>query len=142
MHQIGEFIEEHFPVKDVQMPNTPSRMFRHVHVGLKNQGNTCYMNSLIQQLYMMNSLFRGDFLGVDLPRLLLKMDDQTKCGSQTIDQRSGAYKICYELQRAFLFLAGSDKRSFDTKNLVAACTHLKLYYSVTSQMTRVNFVIN
>ena len=35
MHQIGEFIEEHFPVKDVQMPNTPSRMFRHVHVGLK-----------------------------------------------------------------------------------------------------------
>ena len=135
MYQIGQFIDEHFPTKDVTMSNKANLMFRKTHVGLKNQGNTCYMNSLIQQLYMMKKPFREDILALELPRLLLKVNDNSPSGSKSkiTESRAGAYRICYELQRTFQFLAGSDRRSFDTKDLVNACEHLKLYYSVTAQ---------
>ncbi|GFR69510.1 ubiquitin carboxyl-terminal hydrolase 47 [Elysia marginata] len=70
------------------------------YVGLVNQAMTCYLNSLLQTLYMTpefrNALYRWSFEGTD--------EEKVK-------------SIPYQLQRLFLQLQTSNKRSVETTDL-------------------------
>lgn len=67
------------------------------YVGLKNQGNTCYMNSCIQQFFMIPELRKSILnASIDLSKEDLKEN------------------LLYQLQILFGFLSESDKQSYDT----------------------------
>ena len=59
--------------------DTASEM-RTTHVGLVNQGATCYMNSLLQQLFMVPG-FRDGFLAAapPLPQRSAVVDELQRC---------------------------------------------------------------
>jgi len=69
------------------------------YVGLKNLGCTCYMNSLLQQLFMI-STFRESILNTDV----------------RADQEPLAESNLYQLQHIFSGLKSSDKMYINTKN--------------------------
>jgi len=70
-------------------------------VGLRNLGSTCYMNSLLQQFYMIPH-FRHALIkaGVDLTQNL------------TLEQKNDS--PLYNMTRMFSFLSLSEKQAFDT----------------------------
>lgn len=70
------------------------------YVGLKNQGSTCYMNSLIQQFYMMPK-FRA---GVLLAR---------SATANTPKERED--DLLYQFQTMFGYLTATEKQAYDTK---------------------------
>jgi ubiquitin C-terminal hydrolase len=74
------------------------------HVGMKNQGATCYLNSLLQQFFHAPSL-----------RLGLLSCQLDSCPS---DESSEGHRLLFELQRLFGNLSMSEKRDFDTADLV------------------------
>ncbi|CAJ0955585.1 unnamed protein product, partial [Mesorhabditis belari] len=71
---------------------------QHRYVGLVNQAMTCYLNSLIQTLYMTpefrNAMYRWEYNGKDEDR-----------------------SIPYQIQKLFLLLQTTDKDSLETKDL-------------------------
>lgn len=71
------------------------------YVGLKNQSSTCYMNSLLQQFFLMPKFRRG------VLNLLVEEKDKTD-------------NLLYEIQRMFSFLTLSEKQSYDTLSFCAA----------------------
>ncbi|KAH3765659.1 ubiquitin hydrolase [Pelomyxa schiedti] len=75
-------------------------------VGLKNQGATCYMNSLLQQLYMVPQ-FRNSILKAEIPAL--------PSPSEKLEDNP-----LYHLQRIFGELQASERRSVDTKDFCAS----------------------
>jgi ubiquitin C-terminal hydrolase len=72
------------------------------YVGLQNQGATCYMNSLMQQLYLIPK-FRQE--------ILCAVDKSTE------EQRES---LLYQMQRMFAYLQESEKRAFDTSQFCAS----------------------
>ena len=70
------------------------------HVGLVNQGATCYMNSLLQQLFMVPG-FRDGFLSAAPP----------------LPQRS---PVVDELQRLFAYMALSKRKMVDPSAVLHA----------------------
>ena len=72
-------------------------------VGLKNLGCTCYMNSILQQLYMIES-FRSGILSAPSPSPSLSSEDN----------------LLYQLQYIFTGLKESDKQYITTKNFAKA----------------------
>merc|ERR1712228_868797 len=74
-------------------------------VGLKNLGSTCYMNSLLQQFYMIPH-FRNAIIssGVDLIKEKKMTDDECR------------ESLLFQLMRMFSFLSLSEKQAFDTIN--------------------------
>eukprot|EP01105_Mastigella_eilhardi_P020178 TRINITY_DN4786_c0_g2_i4.p1 TRINITY_DN4786_c0_g2~~TRINITY_DN4786_c0_g2_i4.p1 ORF type:complete len:3017 (-),score=891.96 TRINITY_DN4786_c0_g2_i4:79-9129(-) len=72
------------------------------YVGLKNQGATCYMNSLLQQLFM-HTAFRYRLLLAEFPSDTKKED-----------------LLVYHLQRLFSFLQASEKKYLDTMEFCRA----------------------
>jgi len=76
-------------------------------VGLRNLGSTCYMNSLLQQFYMMphfrNALIKS---GVDL--------------TQKMSEEDCTESLLFQLMRMFSFLSLSEKQAFDTVNFCRA----------------------
>ncbi|KAH7701979.1 ubiquitin carboxyl-terminal hydrolase 47-like protein [Aphelenchoides avenae] len=75
----------------------------HRYVGLVNQAKTCYLNSLIQTLYMTpefrNAIYTWKFNGNSV--------DETK-------------NITFQLQKLFLLLQSSNKSSLETTDLTAS----------------------
>jgi ubiquitin carboxyl-terminal hydrolase 47 len=73
----------------------------HRYVGLVNQAMTCYLNSLIQTLYMTpefrNAIYEWKFSGTDEKK-----------------------NIPFQLQKLFLLLQSSDKTSLETTDLTAS----------------------
>ncbi|KAL6065920.1 USP domain-containing protein [Balamuthia mandrillaris] len=71
------------------------------YVGLQNQGATCYMNSLMQQLYLIPRFRYG----------ILMADDESEDPSES---------TLYQLQTLFANLEQSVKRAFDTIDFCSA----------------------
>lgn len=73
------------------------------YVGLKNQGSTCYMNSLLQQLFLIPQFRQGIFSAVS---------------ELSLTQTS----LLYQLQVMFGFLLASERQYFETKPFCEAYT--------------------
>lgn len=80
-------------------------------VGLKNQGATCYMNSLLQQFFHIPAFRHGILYG-------LRMDDLTSDGCD--EDTSELRLMLSEFQKLFGNLLLSSKRFYDTVELVAS----------------------
>ncbi|CEF68480.1 Ubiquitin carboxyl-terminal hydrolase 47 [Strongyloides ratti] len=76
----------------------------HAYVGLVNQAMTCYLNSLIQSLYMTPEFRNAVFAWKSSD---LSLIDQGK-------------SIAFQLQKLFLLLLTSDQRALETKDLTAS----------------------
>ena len=87
---------------DVFEKSTEERTERTRYVGLKNQGCTCYLNSLIQQLFIIPSL-RNDIMNVQVPQ----------------DKDN----IMYQLQSLFAYMQESRAKYVDT---IDFCRTVKL----------------
>uniref|UniRef100_A0A7I4Y354 Ubiquitin carboxyl-terminal hydrolase 47 n=1 Tax=Haemonchus contortus TaxID=6289 RepID=A0A7I4Y354_HAECO len=81
----------------------------HKYVGLINQAMTCYLNSLVQSLYMTPE-FRN---------AIYKWEYHSSGKSGNIGERE-ARSIPYQIQKLFLLLQTSDLGSLETKDLTAS----------------------
>ena len=79
-------------------------------VGLKNLGATCYMNALVQQLYMIPE-FRGGIIELPLP------DEPPQPPKEKGTPNKA---LLAQLQIMYAFLHESEKKFFDTRDLCAA----------------------
>ncbi len=75
------------------------------HVGMKNQGATCYMNSLLQQFFH-TPTFRNGLMSCKIERF------------KSSENLAEGHQLLFELQRLFGNLLMSEKRDFDTIELV------------------------
>jgi ubiquitin carboxyl-terminal hydrolase 34 len=106
-------------------------------LGLENQGATCYMNSLLQQLYNIPEFRQGILLAEEDPdnaaqlaatirektlKLAKEKERPDKPGSIEEEKPKDdlADNVLYQMQRMFAFLQESRKRSFDTSDFCAA----------------------
>ena len=71
-------------------------------IGLRNLGATCYINSLLQNWYHLDT-FR---------RVILSYDGEVLCITSSKDM------IIYELQKVFLFLQASKRNDYNPKSFV------------------------
>eukprot|EP01084_Bolivina_argentea_P313674 543215_1 len=76
-------------------------------VGLKNLGSTCYMNSLLQQFYMVPH-FRHAIIASGASLTSTMSDEEVKDS------------LLFQLMRMFSFLSLSEKQAFDTINFCHA----------------------
>lgn len=81
----------------------------HRYVGLINQAMTCYLNSLVQSLYMTPE-FRN---------AIYKWEYRSGGKSSVLGERE-ARSIPYQIQKLFLLLQTSDLGSLETKDLTAS----------------------
>ncbi|ETO20510.1 hypothetical protein RFI_16707, partial [Reticulomyxa filosa] len=104
--------EERFPVR---------------YVGLKNQGATCYMNSLLQQLFI-NEDFRRDILEARLHTSAMAEENLGNEEKESLELRKHGIlpkdSVLYQMQLLFGYLMISQKKFYDTMPL---CTTLKGY---------------
>ena len=86
----------------------------HRFAGLKNLGNTCYMNSIIQQMFM-NKTFRS---------LLLRIDDQKEPNLMQVKDREEVRTVddnlLHQLQRVFVYLQKTTRIDFAPRDFCAA----------------------
>ena len=75
------------------------------YVGLRNLGATCYMNSLMQQLFMIPE-FRYGLLANE--------------ATDTLKPAERADSLLYQLQCLFGFLQESQKKSYDARGFCRA----------------------
>ncbi|CAN0444883.1 unnamed protein product, partial [Scytosiphon promiscuus] len=77
------------------------------YVGLQNLGATCYMNSLLQQLYMVPAL-RFGVLSCDP---FFRSREQVEKGEEVVPREEN---LLYQLQVLFGYLQESEKKFLDT----------------------------
>ena len=70
------------------------------HVGIRNLGCTCYMNSLMQQLYCMPALRRGLLAAPHLDK-------------ESLSTQGKADNLLYQLQRMFCHLSDSAREAYE-----------------------------
>ena len=90
-----------------RLSNTANQ--RRDFVGLANLGCTCYLNSIVQQLFMVPS-FTNEILSIDSPAIKEKTRGSKK--KETVSGGTSGYdaNLLHELQRIFLQLKISQKR--------------------------------
>ncbi|CAJ0607075.1 unnamed protein product [Cylicocyclus nassatus] len=97
------------PQEDV-ITHVPLDENDHKYVGLINQAMTCYLNSLVQSLYMTpefrNAIYKWEYRISGKP--------STSAGERE------ARSIPYQIQKLFLLLQTSDLASLETKDLTAS----------------------
>ncbi|KAH3742845.1 ubiquitin carboxyl-terminal hydrolase 34 [Pelomyxa schiedti] len=82
-------------------------------VGLSNQGNTCYMNSLLQQLFMIKGLVRT-ILSVNANELKETASEQPSSNQQATKDPT-ANNLLVQMQAMFTYLQESEKGVFSTQ---------------------------
>jgi hypothetical protein len=120
--------------------------------GLTNQGSTCYLNSTLQQLYMIPSLRRG-LMSVAVPRppdppdpaaadaspsasaaAVARTGDGDAGASVETESQGGPSALLWNLQRVLHLLDGGTQRFVDPRELVVACAReLRLAHPVLFQ---------
>jgi ubiquitin C-terminal hydrolase len=106
------------------------------YVGLQNQGATCYMNSLMQQLYCIPEFRQGILLAKESDEvvaadLAAAEKAAAKAAEKSSKEMSGPVatsaagvplkeNVLFQMQRMFAFLQESEKRYFDTKEFCTA----------------------
>jgi ubiquitin C-terminal hydrolase len=107
------------------------------YCGLQNPGCICYMNSTIQQLFMIPE-FRGKILDVDI-----RGDDSSGGGGADLSADELQDNVLYQLQLLFAYLQESDKVFVEPDDL---CASIKDYEGqptdVTIQQDASEFVSN
>lgn len=86
------------------------------YVGLRNLGCICYMNSLLQQLYMIPH-FRLCMLAVNTAQPLEELEDAGDHGA-LVEQ----VELLKELQKAFCYLHESERKYYD---MLSLCSNAK-----------------
>ena len=89
----------------IKKNKSPPSFKKHGHVGLKNLGCICYMNSILQQVYMVPT-FRYAIMGVDDA----KKNDQENSDDDSLNQ----------LQIMYTYLTLSEKEDYNPKNFCKA----------------------
>jgi ubiquitin C-terminal hydrolase len=93
------------------------------YIGLYNQGSTCYMNSLMQQFFMIPQ-FRETILNCDLltkEDIVLQNERNKKEGKSEVKYGPELINFLYELKKMFAFLKQSPRKSYDPISFVNAC---------------------
>ena len=89
----------------IKKNKSPPSFKKHGHVGLKNLGCICYMNSILQQVYMVPT-FRYAIMGVDDA----KKNEQENSDDDSLNQ----------LQIMYTYLTLSEKEDYNPKNFCKA----------------------
>ena len=74
-----------------------------VSVGLRNRGATCYINSLIQQLYAVDAV-RDSLLGTELPTPEELAGDADDPDGKRLQRSTRLLEVVGRLQEVFVFL--------------------------------------
>jgi ubiquitin carboxyl-terminal hydrolase 34 len=108
-----EIIEQNLPKMKITYSNEVNKRHSSGYAGLRNLGNICYMNSMLQQLYM-NQTFK---------KLLLRVDDE-KPEELTFDMKGNTVddNFLHQVQRIFGYL---DKTTRQEVSPIAFCTAYK-----------------
>ena len=124
-------------------------------VGLVNAGQTCYINALVQQLYMTPAM-RRTILRANVALDVIATAAESSSGgiyelspnalgdkiqasatpaitSTTALSTIGGARLLCELQRTFLWLRGGNIKAYDPRRLVDQCTSLNLPNPVYQQ---------
>src|SRR5689334_4522363 len=88
----------------------------HAYVGLFNQAQTCYLNSLLQTLYMTPE-FRNALYGFVLFHKYHHIQPHRWQFAQQPTEAESASSIAYQLQRLFIALQTSEENAVETKQL-------------------------
>ena len=93
------------------------------YIGLYNQGSTCYMNSLLQQFFMIPQ-FRETILNCDeLTKEDIELHNEVnkKEGKGKLKYGPQLIAFLYELKKMFAFLKHSPRKAYDPISFVNAC---------------------
>jgi ubiquitin C-terminal hydrolase len=102
------------------------------YVGLVNLSNTCYLNSMLQQLYMIPS-FRRQLLSINIPNLAPPQRSASPTGGTCSEQKSSTPSslgpsvpsdpsdhLLYQVQFMFGYLSASAKKAYNTTGFCKA----------------------
>ena len=112
------------------------------YCGLTNQGNTCYLNATVQQIFMIQNLRRG-LLSFHVPVTLLEESKVGGGGGGGGGNTASPDKMetMRQLQRSMCFLSEGTFAGYNPKLLVDSCLNLGMSENIYDQNCAAEFVM-